>query len=103
MAVVGMVLLIAFINAANLLLAKGTGRQQEFAMRIALGARRSRLMRQTLTESVLLSAIAGIIGCALAFWGKQMLLGWTQWIRGGAALDVGLDLRVLGFTPEYQR
>jgi len=98
MAVVGMVLLIACIYAANLLLAKGSGRQQEFAMRMALGARRSRLMRQTLTESVLLSVIAGIIGCALAFWGKELLLGWTQWIRGGTVLEANLDLRVLGFT-----
>jgi len=98
MLVVGMVLLIACINAANLLLAKGSGRQQEFTMRIALGARRSRLMRQTLTESVLLSGIAGIVGCALAFWGKQLLLGWTRWIRGDSALDASLDFRVLGFT-----
>ena len=98
MAVVGLVLLIACINVANLLLAKGSGRQSEFAMRLALGARRSRLMRQTLTESLLLSAIAGIVGCAFAFWGKQLLLGWTQWIRGDTAFDVSLDLRVLGFT-----
>jgi len=98
MAVVGMILLIACINAANLLLAKGSGRRQEFAMRIALGARRSRLMQQTLTESLLLSASAGIVGCALAFWGKQLLLRWTQWIRGGAPLEATLDLRVLGFT-----
>jgi predicted permease len=98
MMVVGLVLLTACINASSLLLAKGSGRQQEFAMRIALGARRSRLMRQTLTESVLLSGIAGIVGCALAFWGKQLLLGWTQWIRGGAVLDASLDLRVLGFA-----
>jgi predicted permease len=98
MAFVGMVLLIACINAANLLRAKSSGRQQEFAMRVALGSSRSRLMRQVLTESVLLSAIAGIAGCLLAIWGKQLLLGWTQWIRGGAAIEASLDLRVLGFT-----
>jgi predicted permease len=98
MVVVGMVLLIACINAANLLLAKNSGRKQVFAMRVALGARRSHLMRQLLTESMVLSGIAGILGCVLAFWGKQLLLGWTQWIRGGVALDAQLDLRVLGFT-----
>ena len=98
MAVVGMVLLIACINAANLLLAKSSGRQQEFAMRVALGSSRSRLMRQVLTESVLLFAIAGIAGCLLAIWGKQLLLGWTQWISGGAAIEASLDFRVLGFT-----
>ncbi len=98
MVVVGMVLLIACMNAANLLLAKSSGRQQEFVMRVALGARRSRLIRQLLTESMLLSAVAGAVGCLLAFWGKQLLLGWTQWIRGDAVLDANLDLHVLGFT-----
>src|SRR5215472_4623388 len=98
MTVVGLVLLIACINTANLLLASGSRRQQEFAMRIALGARRSRLMQQTLTESLLLSAIAGVVGCAVAFWGKQLLLSWTQWIRGGEPLEATLDLRVLGFA-----
>jgi predicted permease len=98
MSVVGMVLLIACTNVANLLLAKSSGRREEFAMRMALGATSSRLMRQILTECLLLSAIAGIAGCLLAVWGKELLLRWTQWIRGGVPLQANLDLRVLSFT-----
>lgn len=67
-------------------------------MRLALGARPSRLTRQLLTECLLFSAIAGIAGCLLALWGKELLLGWTRWIRGGVALEASLDLRVLSFT-----
>jgi ABC-type antimicrobial peptide transport system, permease component len=97
MVVVGLVLLIACINVANLLLARSSARQQEFA---ASGAGREarRLIRQLLTECLLLSAIAGISGALLAVWGKDLLIGWAAWIRGGSTLQADVDLRVLGFT-----
>ncbi|HEU5403360.1 MAG TPA: ABC transporter permease [Terriglobales bacterium] len=98
MAVVGMLLLIACINVANLLLARSSTRQPEFAMRISLGARRSRIVRQLLTESLLLSAAAALLGVLFAMWGKALLLNWTAWIRGAGTLEAGLDVRVLAFT-----
>ena len=92
----GLVLLTACINVANLLLARGASRQKEIAMRIALGARRGRLVRQLFTESMVLA----IIGCAaalpLALWGKDLLLIWRPW-GGPLVLENALDWRVLGF------
>src|SRR5829696_853751 len=97
--VVGLVLLIACANVANLLLVRGSLRRKEIAVRLALGASRGRLIRQLLTESVLLAAVGGALGVLFAVWIKNGLLLVTEW--GGREMDAlnpQLDLRVLGFT-----
>jgi len=98
MGVVGLVLLIACINIANLLLARGAARQKEIAVRLAVGARRGRLVRQLLTESVMLAGTGAAAGMLLALWGTRILLLLMGSGGTAIALDVAPDVRVLSFT-----
>ena len=95
--VVGCVLLVACVNVANLMLARATARQKEFALRAALGASRWRIMRQLLIESMLLAVAGGILGFILSIWALHLLLTAIP-IDLPFWMNFDLDLRVLGFT-----
>jgi len=98
MVVVGLVLAIACANLASLLLIRASGRQREIATRLAVGAGRGRLIRQLLTESVVLALAGGLVGLGLAYALVQAIMGFTPPIPIPVNLDLSLDTPVLAFT-----
>jgi predicted permease len=94
----GVLLLVASANVANLLLARGSARRRELALRLALGAGRARIVRQLLGESLLLAFAGTAFGIVLAYWSRGLLRGLRQFNGAPAVLDLPLDGRVLAFT-----
>lgn len=96
--VAGILLLIACANVTNLLLARGAARQEETALRMAIGASRLRLIHQRLTESIVMVAAGAVLALAVAYWGIRLLLRLLPVTDGAAPIDVSADWRVLAFT-----
>ena len=98
MGIVGLVLLIACVNVANLLLAQAARREKEMSLRAALGASRRRMIRQLLTESLGLAVLSGIVGIAIAFGGRAVLWSFRPPFILDGDLDIAFDSHVLFFT-----
>ena len=98
MAIAGFVLLLACTNVASLMLARAAARSKEIGVRLALGASRLRLVRQLLTESVLLSCSGALLGILFAQWGSRLVVDYISTGRDKVSLDLTLDSRVLIFT-----
>ena len=98
MVLVGLILLIAAANVANLLLVRGEARAKEVAVRLCVGGGRSRLVRQFLTESLLLALCGAVLGFLLATWGTSAVMAFFSTLEAPVLLDVTPNARVLGFT-----
>ena len=98
MTLVGLVLLIACANIASLLMARASSRRRELAVRLALGASRSRLVRQLLTESVILAFIGGLAGLLFSFWAGGFLVAFMSSGETRIFLPLQADISILGFT-----